>query len=267
MAAVGDGDEDPGLVDGDLEPTLGQQGGGSSVRSSTSTTRPSGPRRRSARVPAPTTTPPSTITTASQMRSTSSRWCDEMTMSIPNSVPMRRIRSSISDRWIDRARPSARRGGLPGSCAIAAASLTRCRCPVDMVPTARNRSSPSPTSQSASLARWTAARRGTRCSSARWRTSLRRRELVGQVVVLRRVADARANLVPGPGGVLAEHDEPAGVARPEAEDEREERRLPRAVRAEEPGDAGLDLDVEAGQRDRRAVALDDAARRDDRLRA
>ena len=73
---------------------------------------PPGPGAGPSSVPACTTSPPSTITTASQIRSTSSRWWDETTMCIPNSVPMpadqsEHLRSAASGR----ARRSARRGG------------------------------------------------------------------------------------------------------------------------------------------------------------
>ena len=49
----------------------------------------------------------------------------------------------------------------------------------------------------------------------------------------------------------------------EPEEQRDERRLAGAVRAEQAGDPGTDVRVEAGERDRLSVALDDAARRDD----
>ena len=188
------------------KPRAARRAASSSARSSTSTTRPSGPRRRSASVPACTTSPPSTITTASQIRSTSSRWCDETTMCMPNSVPMRRMRSSISVRCIGSS-PSvgSSRRTSSGSCAIADASLTRCRWPVDIVPTGRKRSSPRPTSQSASLARWTAARRGQQVHLGEVPHEIGGGELRGQVVVLGRVADARAHLDAGRRGILAEH--------------------------------------------------------------
>ena len=67
-------------------------------------------------------------------------------------------------RWARRAAPAA------GSWAIAWASFTRWRCPVDIVPIGRKRSSPRPTSHSASLARLVASRRGRPWSSAMWRT-------------------------------------------------------------------------------------------------
>ena len=236
----------------------------SSARSSTSTTSPSGPRRRSASVPACTTSPPSTITTASQIRSTSSRWWDDTTMCTPNSVPMRRMRASISVRCIGSS-PSVGSSSRTssGSWAIAEASLTRCRWPVDIVPTGRKRSSPRPTSHSASFARWTAARRGSRCISARWRTKSVAASSDRQVVVLGRVADPRPHLDAGRRGIPAEHGQLAAVPRAEPEDERDERRLAGAVRAEQAGDPGADVGVEARERDRAAVALHDPARGDD----
>ena len=236
----------------------------SSARPSTSTTSPAGPRRTSASVPACTTSPPSTITTASQILSTSSRWWDDTMMCMPNSLPMRRIRSSISVRCIGSS-PSvgSSRRTSSGSCAIAEASFTRCRWPVDIVPTGRKRSSPRPTSQSASLARCTAARRGNRCISARCRTRSCRRQLRRQVVVLRRVADARPQLEPGRRGIVSEHGQLAGVPGAQPEQDRDERRLAGAVRAEQAGDPGADLGVETRERDRLSVALHDPSRRDD----
>ena len=92
-------------------------------------------------------------------------------MSIPNSVPTRRMSASISSRWSGSSPlvGSSRSTSL-GSWAIAEASFTRWRCPVDIVPIGRKRSSPRSTCQSASLARWIAAFRGMPWSSARWRT-------------------------------------------------------------------------------------------------
>ena len=62
---------------------------------------------------------------------------------MPNSVPMRRMRASISVRCIGSS-PSvgSSRSTSSGSCAIAEASLTRCRCPVDISPTGRPDSVP-----------------------------------------------------------------------------------------------------------------------------
>ena len=57
-----------------------------------------------------------------------------------------------------------------GSEAIACASLTRWRCPVDMVPSVRVRSSPSPTSHRLSEARVRASLRGRPRTCDRWRT-------------------------------------------------------------------------------------------------
>ena len=55
---------------------------------------------------------------------------------MPNSVPIRRMRSSMSSRWTG-SRPSVGSSSRTrsGSWAMAWASFTRCRCPVDMVPT------------------------------------------------------------------------------------------------------------------------------------
>ena len=52
-----------------------------------------------------------------------------------------------------------------------------------------------------------------------------------QVVVLGRVTDAGAHLDAGAGRIVPEHGQLARVARAEAEHERDERRLPGAVRA------------------------------------
>ena len=183
-------------------------------------------------------------------------------MCIPNSVPMRRMRSSISVRCIGSS-PSvgSSRSTSSGSCAIADASLTRCRCPVDIVPTGRKRSSPSPTSQSASFARCDGRPAGEEVHLREVPDEIGRGELGGQVVVLRRVADPRPHLDPGSRRVLAEDEELARVARAKAEHEGDERRLAGAVRAEQARDAGADLRVEARERRRCRSASRPHARR------
>ncbi len=142
----------------------------SAPSSSTTVTPSSDPVSSSSRALA-MTVPPPMITAASHTRSTSSRRCDDSRMSMPNSVPMRRMSASMSSRCTGSS-PSVGSSSTisPGSCTSACASFTRCRCPVDMVPTGRNRSSPSPTSHSASLARAVASRWGRPCTSAMWRT-------------------------------------------------------------------------------------------------
>ena len=91
--------------------------------------------------------------------------------SAPNSVLTWRIRASISLRCTG-SRPSVGSSSSTrrGSEAMAWASFTRWRWPVDMVPRARSRSSPSPTSHRASEARVRASLRGRPRTSARWRT-------------------------------------------------------------------------------------------------
>ena len=91
-------------------------------------------------------------------------------------------------------------------------------------------------------------------------------ELRRQVVVLGRVADAGADLDARHGRVAAEDGQVALVPQPEPEDEREERRLAGAVRAEQARDPRADLGVEARERNGAAVALDHTARGDDRGR-
>ena len=93
-----------------------------------------------------------------------------------------------------------------------------------------------------------------------------RGQLRRQIVVLGRVADARSQLEPGRRRILAEHGQLAGVPGAEPEEDGDERRLAGAVRAEQAGDPGADLGVEARERDRLAVALHDPARRDDSVR-
>ena len=185
-------------------------------------------RRSSLRLPARTTVPSPRITTSSQIRSASSRWCDEITMSMPNSVPTRRISASMSSRWSGSS-PSVGSSSRTsaGSWTIAPASLTRCRCPVDIVPIGRNRSSPRPTCQSASFARWIAARGGQPVELAEVPDEIGGVDVGRQVVVLGREADAGAHVDPGRRRVVPEHRQLAGIARAETEDERDERRLPR----------------------------------------
>ena len=66
-----------------------------------------------------------------------------------------------------------------------------------------------------------------------------------EVVMLGREADAGPHVDPGRRRIVPEHGELAGVARAQAEDERDEGRLPRPVRAEQARDAVADVDVEA----------------------
>ena len=127
--------------------------------------------------------------------------------------------------------------------------MTRCRWPVDIVP-----DRPEPL-----LAEPDEPERVVRAldgGAARQQVHLgevpdevRRRELRGQVVVLRRVADARPHLDAGRRGIASEHGQLAAVAAAEPENERDERRLAGAVRAEQAGDPRADLDIEAGERD------------------
>ena len=91
-----------------------------------------------------------------------------------------------------------------------------------------------------------------------------RGELRRQVVMLGRVADARAHLDSGGLGIAPENAQLAAGPRPKPEHQRDEGRLPGAVRAEQAGDPGPDLGVEPGERDRAAVALHNSARGDDR---
>src|SRR4029079_19703364 len=84
-------------------------------------------------------------------------------------------------------------------------------------------------------------------------------QLRGEVVVLGGVPDARADRDPGRGRILPEHGQLARVTGAQAEHERDEGRLPRAVRAEEPRDPGPDLHVDAREGGRAAVSLDDAS--------
>ena len=85
-----------------------------------------------------------------------------------------------------------------------------------------------------------------------------RGELGRQIVVLGRVADARSQLDARRRRVVSENVERAAVARTKSERERDERGLPGAVRAEQARDAGADVGVEPCERDGAAVALDDA---------
>ena len=85
-----------------------------------------------------------------------------------------------------------------------------------------------------------------------------------EVVVLRSEPDAGAHLDPGRRRIVPEHGELTGVAGAQAQDERDERRLPRSVRTEQARDAVPDVDIETVDRERRPVALRDAAGTDDR---
>ncbi len=91
-----------------------------------------------------------------------------------------------------------------------------------------------------------------------------RGELGRQVVMLRRVADARAQLDPRRRRVVSEYVDGPAVSRTKAERERDERGLPGSVRAEQARDSGADVRIEPGQRDGAAIALDDATSGDHR---
>src|SRR5215472_6007110 len=69
-----------------------------------------------------------------------------------------------------------------------------------------------------------------------------------QAVVLGHVPGERPDPLPAGGDVVAEHDRPAAGRREQAEQDLDQRRLAGPVRADQPGDAGLDVDGEAGQR-------------------
>src|SRR5215831_5462254 len=69
-----------------------------------------------------------------------------------------------------------------------------------------------------------------------------------QAVVLGHVPGERPDPLPAGRDVVAEHDRPATGRREQAEQDLDERGLARPVRADQPGDAGLDVDGEAGQR-------------------
>ncbi len=79
-------------------------------------------------LPLATTRPSARMTVASQVRSISSSRCDERTTSTPNSVPMRRMRASISSRCMGSSPlVGSSSSNRAGSWATAAASLTRWR--------------------------------------------------------------------------------------------------------------------------------------------
>ena len=148
----------------------------------------------------------------------------------------------MSSRWTG-SRPSvgSSSSSRAGSWARAAASFTRWRCPVDMVPTARKRSSPRPTCQSASLARAGGVRGGAgrapRPGGGRGRGPACRRAGRGARGSSPRGPARRARR--GQGRGRAPRCEP-GVGPVEAEHEAEEGGLAGAVGAEQPGDAVLD---------------------------
>ena len=121
--------------------------------------------------PQATSRPAFMATTWSQTRSTSSSWCDDSTTLIEKSRLIWPMRVSISLRCTG-SRPSVGSSSSTsfGSEAMAWASFTRWRWPVDIVPRVRRRSSPSPTSHRVSEARLRASLRGRPCTSARCRT-------------------------------------------------------------------------------------------------
>src|SRR6516162_11128463 len=69
-----------------------------------------------------------------------------------------------------------------------------------------------------------------------------------QAVVLGHVPGERPDPLPAGRDVVAEHDRPAAGRREQAEQDLDQRRLAGPVRTDQPGDAGLDVDGEAGQR-------------------
>src|SRR5215470_8774062 len=69
-----------------------------------------------------------------------------------------------------------------------------------------------------------------------------------QAVVLGHVPGERPDPLPAGRDVVAEHDRPAAGRREQAEQDLDERGLTRPVRADQPGDAGLDVEGESGQR-------------------
>ena len=183
-----------------------------SVPVSTSTNQPPTPVRSSSSGPAAATRPSTRMTALSQTRSTSSSRCDDSSTLMPNSVPTRRMSASMSSRCTG-SRPSVGSSSSTsaGSWASAAASFTRCFWPVDIVPTGRNRSSPSPTWYSASLARVVAARWGRPWISARWAHEVVGLHVGRQRLVLGRVADDGPHVGAGRHRVEAEHLEAAAV--------------------------------------------------------
>jgi hypothetical protein len=93
---------------------------------------------------------------------------------------------------------------------------------------------------------------------------VRRPNVRRQVLMFRRIADSSPNVDSGDSGVLAEHRQLACSAAAQAQHQRDERRLAGAVRSQQAGDPATDVDVEAVERDRPAVALGDAASTHDR---
>ena len=138
---------------------------------------------------------------------------------MPNSVPMRRIRSSISVRCIGSS-PSV------GSSRRTSSRIVRDRGgELHALPLPRGHR---PDRTEALLAEADQPERVVRAlhgRAAREQVHLRevpdevgRRELRRKVVVLGRVADARPHLDPGRRRILAEHGQLAGVAGAEPED-------------------------------------------------
>ena len=168
-----------------------------------------------------TTAPPSTITTASQILSTSSRWWDERMMCMPNSVPMRRMRSSISvalhgvepvGRLVEEHELGVvrdRRGELH---ALPLAGRHR--------PDRAEALLAEPDEPERVVGALHGGAAGEEVDLGQVAHEVGRRELRREVVVLGRVADARPQLEPGRRRVLAEHAKLARVARAEPEDER-----------------------------------------------
>ena len=95
---------------------------------------------------------------------------------------------------------------------------------------------------------------------------IRRVDVGRQVVMLGRESDPRPNVDPRRRGIVPEHGQLAGVTGAQAEHERDERRLPRSVRAEQPGDAVADVDVEGIDGQLRPVPLAHTPGANDRRR-
>ena len=197
--------------------------------------RGSRPRRRSARPPRAGATTPR-------------RGCRTRCRCGGSGRACRRAAPGRGRRWARRAAPAS------GSWAMAWASFTRWRWPVDIVPMGRKRSSPSPTDHSASLARLVASRVGQAVHLGDVA-----HEVVGpgvgrQAVVLGGVADARPHRGAGRRRVEAEHLERAAVGPVQPEHQPEQGGLARAVGAEQPGDARRDAEGGAVERGGRPEA-------------
>ena len=183
---------------------------------------------------------------------------------MPNSVPMRRMRSSISVRCIGSS-PSvgSSRRTSSGSWAIAAASFTRCRWPGRHRADRAEALLAEPDEPERVVRPLHGGAAGEKVHLGEVPDEIGRGELRREIVVLRRVADAGSRLDSRSRGIAAEDGQLAVVARAETEDDGDERRLARTVRAEQPRDSGADVGVEARERDGAAEALDDPTSGDD----